>query len=488
VHTRRLTPMSRFDAVVVGAGPNGLAAAISLARAGCSVLVREAAATPGGGARSCELTLPGYIHDLFSAIHPLSVGSPFLRRLPLEEHGLEWVHSPAPLAHPFDDGSAVLLERSVAATAEGLGREGRAYSALIGPIATRWPKLAREILQPLHLSRSSLSLARFGLDALLPASLLARHRLGGGRAAALFAGSAAHGGVSLGSPASAAFGLVLHAAGHAVGWPLPRGGAGRLTAAMAGYLISLGGRIETGNPVGSLDELPPSRAILLDLTARQVAAVGRDYLPERYLARLRRFRYGAGVFKVDWALSGPIPWRAAECGRAATVHLGGPLEEIVASLGLVARSRIAERPFVLLAQPTLFDPTRAPQGSHVAWAYCHVPNGSSIDMLDRIERQIERFAPGFRELVVARSVMGPEALERMNANLVGGDVNGGAAVLGQILFRPTVSMDPYSTPVPGVYICSASTPPGGGVHGMCGYNAARSALRNTFGLTAPLRI
>jgi phytoene dehydrogenase-like protein len=467
----------RYDAVVVGAGPNGLAAAIELARAGLGVLVRESDDEVGGAARSMELTLPGFVHDPFSAIHPLAAGSPYLATLPLASHGLTWVHSPAALAHPFDDGPPALLEPSLAATAATLGAEGPAYRSLMEGLVRDWGRIVPEILAPLHLPRSPLPVARFGLAAIRSASALARRSLGAGRGAALFAGCAAHAGLPLHAAATAAFGLVLCAAGHVGGWPFPAGGAGRLTRAMAAHLLELGGTIETGSPVTSVDELPRSAAVLLDLTPKQVVAVAGHRLPARFRRRLERFRYGAGAFKLDWALAGPIPWRSPECARAATVHLGGGLDAITGAMTEVSRGRVAERPFVLLAQPSLFDPTRAPPGRHTAWAYCHVPNGSPHDMTAAVEAQVERFAPGFGELVLARSTLGPGDLERMNQNLVGGDVNGGAAVLGQIFFRPTLRLDPYTTPAAGLYLCSASTPPGGGVHGMCGYHAARSVLR-----------
>ncbi|MBW3571801.1 MAG: NAD(P)/FAD-dependent oxidoreductase [Gemmatimonadetes bacterium] len=468
--------MTAYDAVVVGAGPNGLAAAIEMARAGRSVLVREANETVGGAARSAELTLPGFVHDPFSGVYPLAVGSPFLRALPLHEHGLEWVHPPAPLAHPFDDGTAALLERSYAATAATLGPDGDAYRRLLEPFSTRWDALARDILGPPGIPRHPLLLARFGLRAIRSVRGLTNGVFSGPRARALLAGSAAHAALSHRAPATASFGLVLNAAGHAVGWPFPRGGAGRLTEAMASLLRSLGGEIETGAPVRSLDELPRARATFLDLTPRQVLRVAGDRLPGRYRRALERFRYGPGAFKVDWALDGPIPWTAAECARAGTVHLGGTMEEIADAEEHVWGGGHAERPFVLVAQPTLADPSRAPAGRHTAWAYCHVPNGSAEDMTARIEAQVERFAPGFRDRVLARSVMDPARLERCDANLVGGDINGGAASLGQLFLRPVRSLKPYTTPVPGLYLCSASTPPGGGVHGMCGYHAARAAL------------
>lgn len=468
--------MSGYDAVVVGAGPNGLAAAIELARAGRSVLVREAREEVGGAARSMSLTLPGFIHDPFSGVYPLGVGSPFFRSLPLAEHGLEWIHPPTPLAHPFDDGSAAVLEASVEGTAAGLGDDARAYRRLIGPLASAWEELARDILGPLSLPRHPLLLARFGVQALRSAEGLVRGHFRGDPARALLAGIAGHSGLPLDKAVTASYGLVLAAAGNAVGWPIARGGSGSITQALASLLRSLGGEIETGVPVRALEELPPARVVLLNLTPRQVLQIAGERLPARYRRRLQRFRYGPGVFKLDWALSDPIPWRAPSCARAGTLHLGGTLEETVASERLPWRGDVGERPFVLLSQPSLFDSHRAPPGLHTAWAYCHVPNGSEMDMTERIEAQVERFAPGFRDLVLARSTLAPADLERLDENLVGGDVNGGAGVLGQIFFRPTAAFDPYRTPVRGLYLCSASTPPGGAVHGMCGYHAARAAL------------
>ncbi|HEY7692766.1 MAG TPA: NAD(P)/FAD-dependent oxidoreductase [Gaiellaceae bacterium] len=464
------------DAVVVGAGPNGLAAAIELARAGRSVLVLEAAETVGGGMRTAELTLPGFRHDVCSAIHPGAVGSPFLRSLPLAEHGLEWIESPAPLAHPFDDGTAAVLERSVAATAAGLDTDAEAYRRLLGPLVEAAEDLAAVLLAPLRLSRYPLAAVRFGAHALLPATSLARRRFAGERARGLFAGVAAHSMLRLSTPPSGAVGLALAFFGHAFGWPMPRGGAQALADALASYLRSLGGDIRCGHEVESLAELRGTRLVLLDVTPRQLLALAGGGLPSLYRRRLAGYRYGPGVFKLDLALDGPVPWRAAECGRAATVHLGGTLDEVARAESEVAAGGHPERPFVLLAQQTLFDRTRAPAGKHTVWAYCHVPNGSRVDMTGRIEAQIERFAPGFRELIAARHALGPAQLERYDPNYVGGDIGGGLHDLRQLFTRPVARRVPYSTPLEGVYLCSSSTPPGAGVHGMCGYFAARAAL------------
>lgn len=467
---------SSFDAVVVGAGPNGLAAAIEMARAGLAVLIREASPEVGGGAKTLELTLPGFVHDPFSAIHPMGAGSPFLSRLPLEAYGLEWTRSPSVVAHPLDDGSAVVLEQDLDETVRGLGSGAKRYAGLLRPFVHNWESLSEDILAPLGPPRHPLLMARFGISAIRSADGLWGGRHEENRASALLTGSAAHAGLPLDTPASAAFGLALHAAGHAVGWPFPRGGSGRLTAAMADYFLSLGGTIETDAPVEDFRDLPGRRVTLLDLTPRQILRLRSSPLPARYADRLKRFKYGVGVFKMDWALSGPVPWRAAECRRAATVHIGGRMAEIRSAFRAVARGSRTDRPFVIFAQPSLFDPTRAPAGAHTAWAYCHVPNGSDWDMSDAIRSQIERFAPGFQDLILSERVLRPADLERMNGNLVGGDLNGGWSGLPQLFFRPVVSPRPYDTPVEGVFICSASTPPGGGVHGMCGFHAARRAL------------
>jgi phytoene dehydrogenase-like protein len=465
------------DAIVVGSGPNGLAAAITLADAGRSVLVLEAAQTVGGGCRSAELTLPGFVHDVCSAVHPLVAGSPFFRSLPLADLGVELVHPPAPLAHPLPDGTAVVLERSVAATAAGLGPDAAAYRRLAGPLVRDAEALLDGVLgPPLRPPRHPLPLARLARHGLRSAVALGR-RFEGERARALLAGMAGHSFQPLDAPLTAGFGLVLMVLGHAVGWPVVRGGSGRLADGLATHLRALGGEILTGRRVTSLDELPAARTVLLDVTPRQAVAIAGARLPAPYRRRLDRYRYGPGAFKVDWALAGPIPWRSADCARAATVHVGGTMAEIAAAERAVAAGEHPERPFVLLAQQTLADPARAPAGRHTAWAYCHVPSGSPVDMTERIERQVERFAPGFRDLILARASRGPARLERENPNHVGGDISGGVQDLRQTLARPVARPDPYATPLDGVYLCSSSTPPGGGVHGMCGHLAARSALR-----------
>ena len=474
------------DAIVVGSGPNGLSAAITLAAAGCSVRVLEANAAIGGGARSAELTLAGFLHDLCSAIHPLALGSPLFRTLPLADAGLEWIQPPIALAHPLDDGSAVCLRQSVGETAWSLGKDERAYRGLMNPLARNWNQLAAEFLRPmLHLPRHPLALARFGLPALMPATLLAKARFRTTAARALFAGIAAHSFLRLNAPASAAFGLVLGAAGHAVGWPLPRGGAQAISDALAAHLRSLGGEIETNHTVESVNALPRARAVLFDTTCWQLARIAGAQLPTRYRERLANFPHAPGVFKIDYALSQPVPWRAEDCHAAGTLHLGGSMEEIAESENTVAAGRHPDRPFVLVAQQSLFDSTRAPEDRQTLWTYCHVPHGSERDMTEAIERQIERFAPGFRDCVLARHTVRASEMGKTNANLLGGDISGGANDLWHLLARPVFGSAPYRTPRRGLYLCSSSTPPGGGVHGMCGFHAARIALRDIFGKRIP---
>ena len=467
--------MADLDAIVIGSGPNGLAAAIVLARTGRKVLVFEAQPTIGGGARSGSITLPGFTHDLCSAVHPLAVASPVFRSLPLSRFGLDWIEPPSMLAHPFDDGTSAVVERSLGATADGLGSDAAAYRALFGAVIDDWVRLESTILGPFGWPRHPFAAARFGFDALRSCAALVRRCFSGSRARALVAGIAAHGSLPLDMRPSAGFALVLGALAHLVGWVIPRGGTQAISDALAGYLRSLGGEIVVGTPVGRLDELPPARTILCDLSPKPLLGLAGDRFPIGYRRQLERYRYGMGVFKVDWALDAPIPWRDAANQRTATVHLGGSFEEIAGGERQSWNGRPAERPFVILVQPSLFDPSRAPAGKHTAWAYCHVPHASDADMTGPIEQQVERFAPGFRDRILARAVRPPAGIEAQNANLVGGDIAAGVTNLRQFFARPTWRR--YATPVRGLFICSASTPPGAGVHGMCGYWAAQHALR-----------
>lgn len=464
-------------ACVIGAGPNGLAAAIALVQAEFAVEVFEAEPQPGGAARTLALTLPGFHHDFGSAVHPMAAGSPFLRTLPLASYGLEWIHSTVPLAHPLRDGTAVLLESDFDDIQAGLGEDGDAWRNLMEPLASRWSDLAEDVLSPLpSLPRHPSLMARFAVDALPSARFVARQRFRSERTRALFAGLAAHSFLSLDQAASASFGLLLGVAAHAVGWPIPRGGSQSITNALCGYFESMGGAIHTSSRIESLMQMPSRELTLCDFTPRQLLAVAGEKLSQSYRNRLARYRYGPGVFKLDYALSHPIPWTAVDCLRAPTVHVGGSMDEIAASEAAVAEGRVADHPFIIVVQPTLFDPTRAPEGKHVAWAYCHVPNGWSEDCSNAIENQIERFAPGFRDCVLARRVFRPTDLENMDENLVGGDISGGAMNMRQLIFRPTGLL--YRTSASDLYLCSSSTPPGGGVHGMCGFNAVQAALRH----------
>jgi phytoene dehydrogenase-like protein len=463
------------QAAIIGSGPNGLSAAIVLAQAGLKVTVYEGQPTVGGAARTAEVTLPGFHHDLGSSIYPMGAASPFFQSLPLAEHGLRWIEPPVPLAHPLDgDANAVLLEHDLAATAHNLGSDGPAYRRLMRPLVDNWAALRSEILGPvLHIPSHPLLMARFGIHAAMPSTMLAKTLFRGPRARALFAGNAAHSVIPLESPFSSAVGLVLGTAAHATGWPIAAGGAQSLSDALAGYFKQLGGQIETGRWIASLSELD-AEIILCDVSPRQLSCLAANDLPAAYRSTLDSYRYGPGAFKIDWALAQPIPWRAQDCLRAATVHVGGTLEEFVLSEHAPWHGIVSEHPFVLVAQPSLFDPSRAPAGKHTAWGYCHVPNGFNVDLTERIEAQVERFAPGFRECILARHVTGPAAFEAWNPNLIGGDLSGGAMTLKQLVFRPSASQ--YRTARKGLYLCSASTPPGGGVHGMCGYHAAKAAL------------
>jgi phytoene dehydrogenase-like protein len=468
--------MPEYDAVVVGSGPNGLAAAITLAQHGCKVLVLEGKAAIGGGMRSAELTLPGFVHDICSTIHTLGAVSPFLKNLPLADYGLRWIEPPAEAAHPLDGDDPVLVWRSVEQTAAGLGVDEGAYRRFFGWLKSRAGDLYDEFLGPFPLPpRHALLMVQFGLNALLPATTLAQIRFRGQRARSLFAGMACHSIMPLEHITTAAFGIMLALSAHTAGWIFPRGGAQRLADALAAHLRALSGEIVTGQMVNSLDELPPARAIFLDVTPQQFVHMAGERMPPSYRRKLLGYRYGAGVFKMDFALSTPIPWKHSGVAQAATVHLGGLLAETADSERRVGCGQHPQRPFVLLAQTSLFDDSRAPAGKHTVWAYCHVPNGSTFDMSERIEAQIERFAPGFRDVILARHTMNTDAMQTYNPNYIGGDINGGIQDWRQLFTRPTPRLNPYSTPLKGVYLCSSSTPPGGGVHGMCGYHAARSA-------------
>jgi phytoene dehydrogenase-like protein len=466
---------AKLKAAVIGSGPNGLAAAIVLAQAGVLVDVFEAEPRAGGAARTLELTLPGFAHDFGSAVHPLAAGSPFFSGLPLQSHGLRWIHSPASVAHPLDDGSAVVLERDLRNIRATLGTDAASWTRLVQPFVDNWQEFGPAVLRPVtSWPKHPLLMARFGTKALLSAKAIA-NRFRTQRARALFAGFAAHSFLALDEVLSGAFGLLMAITAHAVGWPIPRGGAQSIADALCSYLSDLGGRVKTSSRIVSLSELAAYNWIVCDITPRQVLQIGGQSLTNNYKRSLERFRYGPGVYKVDYALNAPIPWKNSDCLRAATVHLGGSFDEIAAAETAVKTGIAAERPFVLLSQPSLFDATRSPEGKHTAWTYCHVPNDSDADMLLRLESQIERFAPGFRDCILARRIFGPRDLERMDSNLVGGDISGGILDVRQFLFRPTWRT--YATSARNVYICSSSTPPGAGVHGMCGYHAAKMILR-----------
>ncbi len=466
-----------LDAIVVGSGPNGLSAAVALALRGASVRVLEGHEHIGGGTRTAELTLPGFRHDVCSAVHPMGVLSPFLRTLPLAEHGLEWLRPRASVAHPLDDGDAVMLYRSLERTASGLGEDGKRYRRMVAPFLRDPHALLSDLLAPLKLPSAPITMARFGLMAICSARGLARSRFAGERARALFAGCAGHAILPLDRLLTAALGLIFTITGHVDDWPIAAGGSDAITRALAGYFESLGGRIETGRWVRSLDELPASRVVLFDTAPRQLSEIAGDALPAGYRRRLERYRYGPGVFKVDWALDGPIPWRDPRCLEASTVHVGGTLDEIAAAEAGLFRGENHPRPFLILCQQSQFDPSRAPEGKHTGYAYCHVPAGSTVDCTDAIEAQVERFAPGFRDRILARHTMNTSQFEAYNPAFVGGAITGGVADLFQLFTRPVARLDPYTTPNPRLFICSAATPPGGGVHGMGGYWGAQAALR-----------
>jgi phytoene dehydrogenase-like protein len=474
---------STYDAVVVGSGPNGLAAAITMQQDGLSVLLLEGKKELGGGLRTAELTLPGFRHDICSAIHPLAVASPFFQTLPLAKYGLEYLTPPVAAAHPFDDGTAAAVVNSLADTANALGPDAEAYRRLLAPLVADWPDIVNDVLAPLHFPAHPLKMARFGLSALLPATVLNR-RFQGEKAQGLFAGMAAHAIQPLGNLTTSAIGLVLLAAAHRRGWPLPKGGSQQIADALVAHFVALGGKAETGTFIHSLAQLPPARAVLFDVTPAQLLQIAGHRLSSIYQWQLRRYRYGMGVFKIDWALDAPIPFTAPECHEAGTLHLGNTEREIVAGELATSKGQHPERPFVLLAQPSRFDATRAPAGRHTAWAYCHVPNGSRVDRTEAIERQVERFAPGFRERIIGRHTFDTAQMELYNPNYVGGDINGGRLDISQLFTRPALRASPYRTSQAGLYLCSSATPPGGGVHGMCGYHAASRALRDVFHLPA----
>lgn len=470
--------MRQYDAVVVGSGPNGLSAAICLARAGLSVVLYEAKDTVGGGLRSEELTLPGFVHDVCSAVHPLAKGSPFFSTLPLQEHGLSWIDSPLVLAHPFTDGSCAVLETSIERTAKRLFKDSAAYERIVGPLAAHWGDLSKDILAPLGMQRHPLLLARFARYALQPATRFMRTYFQTDAMRALFAGLAAHSVLDLDRCITSSFGLVLMLLAHTAAWPIAQGGSKNIAKALASYFTSLGGTIVTDATIESLDELSQHRLVLLDVGPKQFVQMAGRHLSDKSRRRFEAFRYGPGVYKIDWALSDPIPWKARECREAATVHVCGSWQEVVESEKCVWEGRCSSSPFVLVSQPSLFDPTRAPSKRHTAWAYCHVPHGSDADYRDVIEASIERMASGFKECILAAHVRKASEQESYNANLVGGDITGGVQDLYQLFTRPIVQRIPYRTPIKGVYLCSASTPPGGGVHGMCGFWAAHYALKD----------
>ncbi|AHM60292.1 FAD dependent oxidoreductase [Flammeovirgaceae bacterium 311] len=468
-----------FDAVVVGSGPNGLAAAITMQRAGLSVLLLEAKDTIGGGMRSAELTLPGYVHDICSAIHPLAAQSPLFKTLPLRQFGLEFVKPVLHAAHPFDEGTAAVLTSSIEETARSLGKDGPVYQQLIGPLVKDWEAMAPALLGPLRIPKHPLDMARFGFKAVQSAQHLAKS-FSTPKAKGLWAGMAAHAIQPLTNATTSAIAMVLLALGHVGGWPIPKGGARQIANALAAYFVSLGGKIETNFQVTTLSQLPSAHALLFDITPRQLLQIAGHKFSSLYRWQLNRYRYGMGVFKIDWALDGPVPFTAPECRKAGTVHLGNTLEEIAWGEQQIWNGRHPEQPYVLLAQQSLFDPSRAPKGKHTVWAYCHVPNGSTVDMTSAIEKQVERFAPGFREQILARHTMGALQMEDYNANYIGGDINGGAMDITQLFTRPALRLSPYKTSAKGIYICSSATPPGGGVHGMCGYHAAKKAMQEFF--------
>lgn len=476
---------TKYDAIVIGSGPNGFAAAITMQQAGLSVLLVEGKEQVGGGVRSAQLTLPGFIHDVCSAVHPLGADSPVFKQLQLEQFGLEYLRPEYALAHPFDDGSAAVIQTSIELTAAQFGKDAHNYKKIYSTLVEEWPSLCSAFLGPLHLSPYSTAKARFAYYALSPGIHFSKHQFKTNAAQSLFAGMAAHSMLSLNKYTSSSIGIVLNILAHINGWPLPKGGAQQITNALTDCFIKSGGEIQTGCMVSSLEQLPDSRVVLLDVTPSQLLSIAGDQLSSLYKWQLRRYQYGAGIFKIDWALSQPVPFTNVQCSFAATIHIGGSMQEIYDSEEMVSRSQHTENPFVLFVQPSVIDPSRAPAGKHTAWAYCHVPNGSKIDMSALIERQIERFAPGFRDCILARNAMNTHDMEDYNPNYIGGDINGGSPIASQLFTRPVLRLSPYRTTAKGVYICSSSTPPGGGVHGICGYYAARRSLKDWFDIQLP---
>jgi len=470
---------TEYDAIVVGSGPNGLAAAITIQQQGLSVLLIEGKETIGGGLRSAELTLPGYVHDICSAIHPLAAGSPFFQKLPLDKHGLEYIYPTFAAAHPFDDGTAAVLASSIKDTALLLGEDQQAYLNLLKGVVNDWPSMAEDVLGPLRFPNHPLAMAQFGLIALQSAKNISK-RFATEKAKGLWAGMAAHSIQPLTNSTTAAIGLVLMANAHLKGWPIPKGGSQKIADALASYFVSLGGKIETDRYITSMNQLPSSKAVLFDVTPRQLLEIAGHKFSSVYTWQLNRYRYGMGVFKMDWALDGPIPFITPSCKQAGTIHIGNMYAEIEASEQAASDGKHTDKPFVLLAQQSVFDSTRAPKGKHTAWAYCHVPHGSTLDRTEVIEKQIERFAPGFRDRILARHSFNTAEMEEHNPNYIGGDINGGSIDLSQLFTRPALRLSPYRTSAKGIYICSSSTPPGGGVHGMCGHHAAKRALSDIF--------
>lgn len=475
----------QYDAAVIGSGPNGLAAAITMQQQGLKVLILEAKPTIGGGMRTAELSIPDYWHDICSAVHPLGASSPFFRSLPLKEFGLEWISPPAALAHPFDDGVAAMLYPSLTATANTLDKDSDIYFNLMAPLVEDWNTIAPDLLGPLSIPSALGKTLRFGLQAIKSADQLVKS-FKDYKAKAFFGGLAAHSMLALDKQMSASFGLVLGAIGHIANWPFPKGGSQSLANALAAYFQSIGGTIQTDMHIRGLKQIPPAKVLLFDLSPKQLLEIVRDQFPNRYIKRMEKYRYGMGVFKIDWALSEPIPFAAAECKQAGVVHLGGSYPEIAASEKSVSQQKTYDKPFVLLAQPSLFDNTRAPKGNHTAWAYCHVPHGSTIDMTEAIEQQITRFAPDFKDVILAKHTMNTVDMQYYNPNYIGGDINGGMQDIWQHFSRPILRWSPYTTPIPNIYLCSASTPPGGGVHGMCGFHAAKKALSDHFDIKIKL--